>query len=252
MKVLREDREDIGVSVLRLNRPEARNALDLEMRLELVAELDAIEGNDAIRATVITGDERAFAAGADIALLAKAGPAEIHRLGLARLWGRIFAHPKPLLAAVNGYAFGGGFELALLCDIMVGGPGTRLGLPEIKLGIMPGGGGTQRLVRLIGRHRAMGLLLSGEPIDGETAEKWGILTELAASDAEVLPRTIERAAAIAAMPPLAVEMIKSAVTEGADLPLEAALRIEQRNMQILFDTPDQKARMDAFLQKRRR
>lgn len=251
MFLIREDRPDSGISLLRLNRPEQRNALNLEMRQQLVQELDAIESDPALRATVITGDLRAFAAGADIALLAEAGPAEIHRLGLARLWARIFAHRKPLIAAVNGYAFGAGFELALLCDMIVAGPGTRFALPEIKLGIMPGAGGTQRLVRLVGRHRAMGLLWSGDVLDGPTAHDWGLVTELAPDDGAVLDRAIARAEAVAAMPPLAVEMIKSAVTEGADLPLEAALRIEQRNMQLLFDTPEQKQRMAAFLQARR-
>jgi enoyl-CoA hydratase/carnithine racemase len=131
--------------------------------------------------------------------------------------------------------------------MIVAGPGTRFALPEIKLGIMPGAGGTQRLVRLIGRHRAMGMLWSGDPLDGHTAEKWGLLTELTESDDQVMERAIARAEAVAAMPPLAVEMIKSAVVEGADLPLSAALLIEQRNLQLLFDTPEQKQRMADFL-----
>lgn len=250
MQVLREDKPEDGYSILRLNRPEARNALNLEMRQTLVRLLDEIEQDDSIRVTIITGDLTAFAAGADIALLSEAGPTDLHRLGLPRLWDRIFRHRKPMIAAVNGYAFGAGFELALLCDLILAGPGTRFALPEIRLGIMPGAGGTQRLLRLAGRQRAMSALLGGAPIDGRTANDWGILSEYLEEDADVLPRAIERARDIAALPPLAVEMIKAAVIEGADLPLGAALTIEQRNMQMLFDTPEQKARMAEFLARR--
>ncbi len=249
MTLIREDRPDTGIAILRLNRPEARNAINLEMRRRLVGELESIEADAMLRATVITGDLTAFAAGADVALLANASVMDLHRLGLARLWARVFGHRKPLVAAVNGYAYGAGFELALLCDMVFAGPGTRFALPEIKLGIMPGAGGTQRLVRLVGRHRAMDLLWSGEPLDGATAREWGIVNDLAERDDMVLPRAIARAEAIAAMPPAAVEMIKSAVIEGADLPLASALLIEQRNLQLLFDTDDQKLRMAAFLAK---
>ncbi|MEI4472313.1 enoyl-CoA hydratase-related protein [Frigidibacter sp. MR17.24] len=249
MAIVRETDPAPGVALIRLARPEALNALNLPMREALVAELDRIEADPAIGASVLCGDLRAFAAGADVALLAEKGSAGVQALGLPRLWARVFAHRKPLIAAVNGYAFGAGFELALLCDLIVAGPGSRFALPEIKLGIMPGAGGTQRLVRLIGRHRAMGMLLSGAPIDGETAAGWGIVTDLVADD-QVQPRAIERAAEIAAMPPLAVEMIKQAVIEGADLPLSAALLIEQRNMQMLFDTEEQKTRMASFLARR--
>lgn len=247
-----KDSPEDGVALVGLARPEARNALDLSMRIQLAETLALIEADDSLRATVITGDMRAFAAGADVALLEGKGSADMLRLGLARLWAQVFAHRKPLVAAVNGYAFGAGFELALLCDMIVAGPGTRFALPEIKLGIMPGAGGTQRLVRLAGRHRAMGMLLDGEPIDGATAQQWGIVTELAETDEDVLPAAIRRAAAVAKMPPLAVEMIKQAVVEGADLPLASALLLEQRNMQILFDTPEQKARMAAFLDRSRK
>lgn len=250
MLILREDRAAEAIAILRLNRPEARNALNLDMRQRLVQELEAIEADVRIRATVITGDKTAFAAGADVALLATAGPVDLHHLGLPRLWARIFRHRKPLIAAVNGYAYGAGFELALLCDMIIAGPGSRFALPEVKLGIMPGAGGTQRLLRLAGRPRTMGMLLDGEPIDGATAERWGLLTELTPKDEDVLPRAIARATAVASMPPLAVEMMKQAVIEGADLPLDAALLIEQRNMQILFDTPEQKQRMAEFLARR--
>lgn len=247
MTLIREDLPETGVSILRLSRPEARNAINLEMRQRLVCELESIEADATCRATVITGDMTSFAAGADVALLADAGAMDLHRLGLARLWARVFSHRKPLVAAVNGYAYGAGFELALLCDIIVAGPGTRFSFPEIKLGIMPGAGGTQRLVRLVGRHRAMELLWSGEPIDSATAKTWGIINELTERDETVLPRALARAEALSKLPVAAVEMIKSSVVEGADLPLATALLIEQRNLQLLFDTDDQKQRMAAFL-----
>jgi enoyl-CoA hydratase/carnithine racemase len=251
MPVDRSAEAPAGVALLRLARPEARNALDLAMREELAAQLEAIEGDDAVRATVVTGDTKAFAAGADLKMIAEARPLDVERLGLHRLWRRVADHPKPLVAAVNGYAFGAGCELALHCDLIVAGPGTRFALPEIKVGIMPGAGGTQRLVRAVGKPRAMRMLLTGDPIDGATAERWGLASELAASDEAVLPTALGLAETIAARAPLAARMIKEAVLEGADLPLDAALALERKSNQLLFDTADQKECMAAFLEKRR-
>lgn len=250
MTVLRSADAPEGVALLQLARPEARNALDLASRRALAEHLEAIAADPQIRATVVTGDRTAFAAGADLNLIARASPMEMHRLDLHALWRRVGEHPKPLVAAVNGPAYGAGFELALMCDLIVAGPASRFALPEIKVGIMPGAGGSQRLVRAVGKHRALRLLLTGDPIDGATAERWGLVSHLADSDACVLQTALGVAEAVAARPPLAAQMIKEAVLEGADLPLDAALAIERKNNQLLFDTADQKECMAAFLEKR--
>lgn len=239
-----------GVTLLRLARPEARNALDLAMREALAEHLEAVEADGAVHATVITGDTKAFAAGADLKMIAAASPMDVQRLNLHRLWRRVADHPKPLVAAVNGYAYGAGCELALMCDLIVAGPGSRFALPEIKVGIMPGAGGSQRLVRAVGKHRAMRLLLTGEAIDGPTAERWGLVSQLSETDEAVLDMALQLAATIAERPPLAASMIKETLLAGADLPLDAALALERKSNQLLFDTADQKECMAAFLEKR--
>ena len=239
-----------GVALIRIDRPEARNALNLDMRRQLADLLEQLDDDPAVRATVITGDETAFAAGADLRMIAKASPMEMHRLGLHKLWERVARHEKPLIAAVNGYAFGAGCELALHCDLIIAGPGTRFALPEVKVGIMPGAGGTQRLVRAVGQPRAMRMLFTGAPIDGATATEWGLASDLAPGDAEVLPLALDYAGKIAALAPNAVGFIKEIVTQGADLPLNAALAMERRANMLLFDTEDQKEAMQAFLDKR--
>lgn len=238
-----------GVALLRLNRPEVRNALSLEMRRSLAEHLRALAEEPDTRAVILTGGDRAFAAGADVKAMATAGPMALQARGLHRLWQAIADFPKPLIAAVCGPAFGGGCELALHADIIVAGEGASFGQPEVKLGIMPGAGGTQRLVRALGKHRALRLLLTGEIIPARQAADWGLVTDLV-PDAEVLPRALSLAERLAALPPLAVQHIKETVLAGADLPLSAALLLERRAFHMLFDTEDQKEGMAAFLEKR--
>jgi enoyl-CoA hydratase len=165
------------------------------------------------------------------------------------VWGPIRAFPKPLIAAVNGWALGGGCELALHADMIVAGEGARFGQPEIKVGIMPGAGGTQRLTRAIGKYKAMKILLTGEPVTAREAEALGFVTEVV-PDAEVLDRALALAKSIAALPPVAARKIKEVVLHGADLPLEAALLLERQAFQLMFDTADQKEGMAAFIEKR--
>ena len=171
-----------------------------------------------MRAVVITGDEKAFAAGADIREMAESGPIEVLQRRTAALWAVIAACPKPVIAAVNGYALGGGCELAMHADIIIAGEGAVFGQPEVKVGIIPGSGGTQRLMRAVGKFKAMKLILTGEPIKAAEAERIGLVSEVV-PDADVLPRALELAATIAALPPLAVQQIKEVMLAGADAPL---------------------------------
>ena len=243
------ERLDGGVAVVRIDRPEARNALNAAVREQLADHFRALAADEAVRCAIIAGSEKVFAAGADIKAMASAGAAAMMLSGNEAAWGVIRTFPKPLIAAVNGWALGGGCELALHADIIVAGEGAKFGQPEIKVGIMPGAGGTQRLVRAIGKYKAMKILLTGEPVSAREAEALGFVTEVV-PDAEVLDRAVALARAIAALPPVAARKIKEVVLQGADLPLEAALLLERQAFHLMFDTADQKEGMAAFIEKR--
>jgi enoyl-CoA hydratase/carnithine racemase len=238
-----------GVALVRINRPERRNALSLALRRLLAERIAELAADDEIRCLVIAGDEKSFAAGADLQELAEFTPHDPGMAQLRVLWDAIAACPKPIVAAVRGVALGAGCELAMLCDIVVAGEGARFGQPEIRVGIMPGAGGTQRLVRAIGKSRAMKYLLTAEPILAAEALAAGLIAEMV-PDAQVIERSVAIAAKIAAMPPLAAAAIKATVLAGADLPLEHALRLERGAFQLLFATSDQKEGMRAFLEGR--
>ncbi len=239
-----------GVLLLQLNRPEARNALNTELRVALAEALNEANAQAEVKAVVLTGDETAFAAGADVRVAASETPMGMHRLGFHKLWREIAEFPKPLIAAVNGYALGGGCELALHADIIIAGRGATFGLPEVKLGIMPGAGGTQRLVRAVGKYRALRLLMTGDFIDAQKAADWGLASEVVADD-EVRETALKMAAKIARLPGAALEHIKESVLLGADLPLQSAIALERKSYHMLFDTLDQKEGMQAFLEKRK-
>jgi enoyl-CoA hydratase/carnithine racemase len=239
-----------GVLLLRLNRPEARNALNLEVRRALADALDAAADDAAIRAAVITGNDKAFAAGADLVEMRDARPVEMLLRGTARLWDRIAAFPKPLIAAVNGFALGGGCELALHCDIIIAGESARLGQPEVKVGIMPGGSGTQRLFRAVGKYKAMMLMLTGDPITAREASEMGLVSKVVA-DSDVVTAAVEMAAGIARLPPLAVQMTKEVALAGQDAALATALSLERKALYVLFDSEDKREGMSAFLEKRK-
>ncbi|MBF5096505.1 enoyl-CoA hydratase [Azospirillum sp. INR13] len=248
--MLIETRPSDGVVLLQLNRPEARNALNLDLRRALSARFLELADDASVRAVVVTGDQAAFAAGADIGMLAARSPQEVVQLGLHRLWKAIADCPKPLIAAVNGFALGAGCELAMHADLIVAGEGARFGQPEVKVGIMPGAGGTQRLIRLIGRAKTMRMVLTGEMISGRQAYDWGLASHLVA-DEEVLPAALEVAKTIASFSSAACEQIKETVLTAEDLPLDAALALERRSFWLLFDTQGQKEGMAAFLEKRK-
>jgi enoyl-CoA hydratase len=204
----------------------------------------------AIRCLIITGSDTVFAAGADIGDMAEAGPIEIMARNLQKYWRAIMDCPKPVIAALEGFALGGGLELALCADIIVAGETARLGLPEVKVGILPGGGGTQKLARLIGAKRAMLLLLTGRMFSAAEALSMGVISDVAPAG-EALPRALEIAREIAAMPPVAVMQIKEIVNAGLNAPLDTALALERKALQLLFATSDQKEGMRAFMEKRK-
>jgi enoyl-CoA hydratase/carnithine racemase len=238
-----------GVRVLRINRPEARNALNTPLRKALAEAFARAQQAKDLRAIVLTGDDRAFVAGADLREFATMSTAEVARIDMRATWGVLAACPLPVIAAIRGFALGGGLELAMHADIIIAGEGAKLGQPEINVGIMPGGGGTQRLVRAVGKFKAMKMLLTGQPVSGREAFEMGLVSEVV-EDAQVLPRAIEIATRIATLPPLAARRIKEVVLAGAEAPLETAIMLERRAFETLFDTADKAEGMAAFLEKR--
>lgn len=237
------------VAHLRLNRPEARNALNLALRERLAEAMVQANADPAIRAIVVGGDEKAFAAGADLRELQELDAVGALARRAPELMRPVAESRKPVIAAVRGFAFGGGFELALACDIIVAGEGAKFALPEVKVGVMPGGGGTQRLSRVVGKQRAMLLALTGRAISGREAGDMGIASAVV-PDADVEQVALSIAGEIAALPPIGVQMIKEAILRGADQPLDAALAFERRSFQFLFATDDRAEGIAAFLGKR--
>lgn len=239
-----------GVALVTLDRPKVLNALNFALIAELTDALESLDRNPACRAVVITGaGDRAFAAGADIRELAGQTPASLVTDDHFHRWERIKRIRKPLIAAVRGYALGGGCELAMTCDIIVAGEDAQFGQPEIRLGVIPGAGGTQRLARAVGKAKAMEMVLTARPIGALEAEAHGLVTRVVAPEA-VVSTALEIGAEIAAMPPLAVIAAKEAVNRAEELPLEAGLEFERRNFYGLFASEDQKEGMAAFTEKR--
>src|SRR4249919_4089932 len=204
------ERPSSDIVVLKINRPQVRNALNLDVRTRLADEVTRCGADDTVRCIVITGSDTVFAAGADIGEMAEAGPVEVMSRNVQKYWRAIMDCPKPLIAAVEGFALGGGLELALCTDIIVAGEGAKLGLPEVKVGILPGGGGTQKLARLVGRQRAMLLIMTGRMFGAAEALSMGVIGEVAPTG-QALPRAIEIAREIAAMPPISIMQIKEIV-----------------------------------------
>lgn len=239
-----------GVAVVRLNRPEVKNALNVAAR-QLLADYFTRLGTDPdTRCIVLTGGESVFAAGADIRDMADRSAMEMMLRNTHLLWRAIAVCPKPVIAAVNGYAWGGGCELAMHADIIIAGESASFCQPEIKVGIMPGAGGTQRLTRAVGKFQAMKMCLTGQPVSARDALAMGLASEVVA-DAQVMETALKMAKAIAAMPPLAAMQIKEAVLAGQDASLETGLMLERKAFQLLFASQDQKEGMRAFLEKRK-
>ena len=241
--------DEHGVALLRLNRPEARNALSAEMRAEIAEQLERLDSDPEVRCIVIAGSDEFFAAGADIRAMAERPlDAPPDPKGM-EFWTRLSAIRKPTIAAVSGYAFGGGCELAMACDMIVCDEKTRFGQPEITLGIIPGGGGTQRLARALGRQRAMEYVLTGRRWDARTAERWGLVNRVVGGGAW-LSEAIELGREIAQRPPLAVRLGKRAVLAAAETPLAEGLRQERALFDEAMASEDRVEGMAAFLEKR--
>jgi enoyl-CoA hydratase len=250
--VLQETHADGAVRLLRLNRPDKLNALSTPLLAEFAAALDAAEGDPAVRVLVLTGaGERAFAAGADIAEYQGRRDAAFiaYQLASRRLFDRLEALPCPTIAAINGYALGGGLELALCCDVLVVSTSARLGLPEGLLGLCPGGGGPQRLLRSIGRHATADLLLAGARLSGERAHALGLAAVLCAPEA-LEAAALDKAGAMLKLGRLAQAEMKRLLRLGTDAALPVALSLEQETLFRLYGSADGQEGIDAFLQKR--
>ncbi|MEI8144023.1 MAG: enoyl-CoA hydratase [Alphaproteobacteria bacterium] len=237
------------VGLIRLNRPKALNALNSEVIAEINTTLDAFEHDESIGCVVITGSERAFAAGADIKeMQAKTYPAS-YLEDFITSWDRVAQRRKPIIAAVAGFALGGGCELAMMCDFILAADTAKFGQPEIKLGVMPGAGGTQRLTRFVGKSKAMEMCLTGRMMDAAEAERVGLVSRIVPADA-LVAEALKVAAEIASMSLPAVMMTKESVNRSYETTLAEGVRFERRVFHAMFATQDQKEGMAAFVDKR--
>tara|TARA_B100001059_G_scaffold230363_1_gene264458 strand:+ start:2270 stop:3091 length:822 start_codon:yes stop_codon:yes gene_type:complete len=241
---------DQGIGVVIMDRPDKLNALHLEMRRAIADAFLALSEDPDTAVIVVTGGNEVFAAGADLKLLVDKNAREVAELKLASYWQSVATCEKPVIAAVSGHCLGAGSELMQMCDIIVADTCANIGQPEAKVGIMPGAGGTQRLVRSVGKPVASLMLMCGETLSGERAYQLGLVSEVT-ERGQSLNRATELARKIARMPPLAMRAIKRSLLGGSDLPLPEALKLEQAEFLKLFDTADQKEGMTAFLEKRR-
>ena len=246
---LLEERPAPGVVLLRLHRPAVLNALNLALRQALAEAFVRLEADPGVKAIVLAGGTKAFCAGADLNEYVDATPPEIIGREMDRLWGAISGCRKPVVAAVRGHALGGGCELAMHADLIVASERARFGQPEVLIGLMPGGGATQRLTRAVGKFRAMQILLTGAPFGAAEALAMGLASEVQ-PDEEVEPRALALASQFAAGPQLAIRFIKEAVIAGMNLPLELGLAFERKSFQLLFATHDKTEGIRARLDKR--
>jgi enoyl-CoA hydratase len=247
--VLVERQRELRTALVRLNRPKQLNALNAEVMDRLCAALEELDRDDDVRAIVVTGSERAFAAGADIGEMASATPVEMLKGNRIGQWDRVRRIGKPVIAAVSGWALGGGCELAMALDLIVAGESAKFGQPEINIGVIPGAGGTQRLTRAIGKSKAMEMILTGEPIDAREAERRGLVAKIV-PDELLVEDAMALAAQIATKSPIALRLAKEAVNAAHEMSLTDALAHERRLFYLLFASEDQKEGMAAFMEKR--
>ncbi|EEC43232.1 hydratase enyol-coa hydratase [Phaeodactylum tricornutum CCAP 1055/1] len=244
-----ETKPDLGVGLIRLHRPKALNALCDALFDDLIHAATALDQDDAIGCLVVTGSTKAFAAGADISEMQTRTFEYAYRTNMFSEWAKFTNVSKPTIAAVNGFALGGGCELAMMCDILIAGDKAKFGQPEINLGVIPGAGGTQRLTRAIGKAKAMHMCLTGEMMDAAAAERAGLVAKIYPAD-ELVDEAVKMAAGIASKGRMSVMMAKEAVNASQELPLQEGLRLERRFFHALFATEDQTEGMSAFLEKR--
>jgi enoyl-CoA hydratase len=237
------------LGLLTLNRPEALNALRPSMLADICDGMEKLQADANVRVIIVAGSRKVFAAGADIKAMAQASAIDMEKLDTLQFWKRMWALDKPLIAAVSGYALGGGCELAMTCDLIVASESARFAQSEIKVGIMPGAGGTQRLTRAIGPYRAMEMVLTGEPISAWEALAYGLANRVVPVE-RFLEEAKELGLLIASRPPIAVRLARQALRAGLETTLREGLKAERRNFYLTFDTDDQAEGMQAFIEKR--
>jgi len=242
--------KEAGYAVVQLNRPDVLNAINIKLMEELVDALEALDRDNDVRCIVLTGNEKAFAAGADIKEMADASAVEMLTRDQFARWDKIRKIKKPIIAAVSGFALGGGCELMMTCDIVIASETAKIGQPEINIGVMPGAGGTQRLTRAVGKAKAMEIVLTGKMISAEEALKWGLINKVVPVE-YFLQEAKDLAKEIASKPPVAVRLAKEAVLKAFDTTIEGGLEFERKNFYLLFASEDQKEGMRAFVEKRK-
>ena len=241
---------DGPIGIVTLNRPKQLNALSAVVLSELAAALEAHDADSEVRVIILTGGTEVFAAGADLKEFASRSTADMMTSNRVTLFDRVRGISKPVIAAVSGYALGGGCEVAMLCDMIVASESAKFGQPEISVGLMPGAGGTQRLARTIGKAKAMEMVLTGAPIDAATAERLGLVNRVVPVE-RLLDEAKDLALKIAAKPPLSVKFTKQAVLKAFELPLSEAVDYERKLFYLLFGTDDAHEGINAFIEKRR-
>ncbi len=237
------------IALIELNRPKELNALNRQLMLEIRDALRELDEEESVRVIVLTGGTKVFAAGADIKQMANAGAIDMLNIDQFSTWDQIKKTRKPLLAAVSGFALGGGCELAMTCDIIIASETARFGQPEIKIGTMPGAGGTQRLTRAIGKARAMEMVLTGKFISAEEALSFGLINRIVPAEL-LLEETLKLAGEIAKQSPVAVKLAKESVNNAFNSTLDEGLIFERKNFYLTFASEDQKEGMAAFIEKR--
>jgi enoyl-CoA hydratase len=242
--------KESGYALIQFNRPEVLNAINMKLMEELVLTLEELDRESDIRCIILTGNEKAFAAGADIKEMAEASAMEMLQRDQFARWDRIRKIKKPIIAAVSGFALGGGCELAMTCDIILASESAKFGQPEITIGVIPGAGGTQRLTRAVGKYKSMEMILTGSMITAEEAKQWGLVVKVVPSE-RLLEEAKNLAKVIASKPPVAVRLAKEAVLKSFDTTIEGGLEFERKNFYMLFASEDQKEGMKAFVEKRK-
>jgi len=241
---------DQHFALIQLNRPDVLNALNIKLMTELVEALESLDNDPEIRAIILTGNEKVFAAGADIKEMADSSAVDMLVRDQFARWDRIRKIKKPIIAAVSGFALGGGCELSMACDLIIASETARFGQPEINIGVMPGAGGTQRLTRAIGKCKAMEMVLTGKMITAEEAFHLGLVNKVVPVEC-YLDEAKSLAKEIASKPPVAVRLAKEAVLKSFDTTIEGGLEFERKNFYLLFSSEDQKEGMKAFVEKRK-
>jgi len=248
--ILVESEYQPHIAIIRLNRPKELNALNLQLMLELKAALASLDQDDNVRCIIITGNQQAFAAGADIKQMESKTAIDLLKIDQFETWDQIRKTKKPIIAAVSGFALGGGCELAMTCDMIVASETAKFGQPEIKIGIMPGAGGTQRLTKAVGKALAMEMVLTGKFISAEEAMKAGLVNRVVAEEL-YLDEAVKLAKEVTQMSPISVRLAKESVLKAFDSGLQEGLYFERKNFYMCFASEDQKEGMKAFVEKRK-